>query len=536
MTTAGIDASSLSTVQRMAVMRRVEADIARNPRNPATLVLLADLHSAEKNHAAAKAWLLKALPLRKKDPEILRRLVSACNGMNDLQEARKFARKAVEAEPRNARNHKSLGVILESMGKPALALEAFLKADRLEPGSAETLNDIGRCHGIMGDHAQAQAWYEKSLAADPHFALSLYAWATGRKFAAGEAGPFLEKARAAAANPAVRADPALHANLHYAMGKALDDCGRHDEAFAEFAAANGLRTPPDPLHALTPIQNTLEAFPRGFSGWRGGPGPQAARPVFVLGLPRSGTTLTESLLGGHSAITAGDELTFMNQIASELGRDNVNEGVYRDMVRKLDAPAVEALAQRYLAACRPVAGTTPHFTDKLPHNFLNIGLIAMLFPDARIIHCRRHPLDNCFSLYSNSMSKFHNRYKTDLTRLGIYYRQYAQLMEHWKAALPGRIHDVFYEDLVVNTELGARQMIAFLGLEWEDGVMQRSGSQQSVRTLSGWQVRQPVYQTSKGKWRAYAGHLAPLAESVGPWVAGYEAELAQLAQEQERAS
>lgn len=531
-----IDASSLSAVRRLEVMRRVEAEIARNPRNADAFLALAELHSAQKNHAAAKAALMRALALRKKDPEILGRLVHACKDLNDLQEARKFARKGVEAAPRSARSHQTLAMVLERLGKPALAIESLSKADRLEPGSAQTLHDIGRCHGMAGDHAQALAWHEKALAADPHHAPSLYSWATGRKFAPEEVDAFLQRARTAAASPAVRNEPSLAANLRYAMGKALDDAGRFDEAFAECEAANALRKPADPLRALTPFQNAIEAFPRNFHASRAGWGLASDRPVFVIGLPRSGTTLTESLLGAHSQVTAGDELTFMNQIARELGRESDVSGAYRDAIERLDRKTVAALGERYLSAARTAAGDTPRFTDKLPHNFLNVGLIALLFPQAKIVHCRRHPMDNCFSLYSNSMSKFHNRYKSDLTRLGIYYRQYAQLMEHWKAALPGRIHDVFYEDLVVNTEHAARAMTGFLGLEWEDGVMRRDGAQQSVRTLSFWQVRQPVYQSSKGKWRAYERHLAPLAEAIGPYLERYEQELDALAAPTEQAS
>lgn len=526
--TLNIDPASLTTMQRLGLMRRAEAEIARNPRNVQAIVSLAGLYVAEKQHAAARDWLTKALALRKKDPEILRLMVSVLNELNELPEARKFARKAAEIEPRNPRNHKNMGLILEHLGQPLKAIEHYLKAHRLEPGSAQTMHDIGRCHGLSGNHAEAQAWYEQALKADPHYALALYSWATGRKFAEGEVEPFLAAASAATSTQAVLADPAMHANLHYAMGKALDDAKRFDEAFDHFARANALRRPEGERDDQLTFLTSMDAFSAPFLSSRRGYGHETARPIFILGLPRSGTTLTESLAGAHSAVTAGDEQTAMSDLARELGRDAPTEGGYRSTVERMSPERVREVAQSYLDAVKPVSGDTPHFTDKLPHNFVNIGLIAFLFPNAKIIHCRRHPLDNCFSLYSNSMSRFHNRYKTDLTRLGIYYRQYAQIMDHWRRVLPGRIHEVFYEDLVANTELNARAMIDYLGLPWEDGVLDRTGSQRSVRTLSMWQVRQPVYQTSKGKWKAYEKQLAPLIEAIGPLVGAYEAELAAL--------
>ena len=191
-------------------------------------------------------------------------------------------------------------------------------------------------------------------------------------------------------------------------------------------------------------------------------------------------------------------------------------------------------AQAYMDNMSSVVGITKHFTDKLPHNFLRIGMIKLLFPKAKIIHCRRRPLDNCVSLFTNSMRSFHNSYKTDLVKLGLYYRKYVSLMTYWREIFPGEIYDVYYEDLVANTELNARQMIKYIGLEWEDSVMDRQSSQKSVKTLSAWQVRQPVYTTSAGRWRNYEKHLVPLIDTLGPIVQKYEDELAMIASGQNR--
>lgn len=515
-------------MQRMALMGRAEAELTRNPRNVDAWLTLAGLQGAEKNLPGAMVSLHKALAIRKKDPDILARLVSAANDMNDLPAARKYVRKLIGIEPRKADHYKSLGLIAETMGFPAQAIEAFRKADQLEPGRAQTLHDIGRCMGLSGDHEKAVEYFRKALEADPHYPLALYNYAMSRKFSREEADGLIASTIESELRATSRADPAMHANLHYGMGKLYDETGRPDQAFAHFAKANALRDPGLPAAPVTAFINTADAFRRETLQQPRPQGHESAQPIFICGMPRSGTTLTESLCGGHSSVTAGDEQVFMSEIAGSLGSSSGTPGAYRARIEALGAAQLRELGERYLASCRHIAGTKAHFTDKLPHNFMNIGLISMMFPNAKIILCRRHPLDNCFSLYSNSMSKFHNKYKTNLKHLGLYYRQYAQLLDHWRQVLPGRFHEVLYEDLVANTELNARAMINYLGLEWEDGVMARSGSQRSVRTLSSWQVRQPVYQTSKGKWRLYERQLAPVAEAIGPYVEAYEKELALL--------
>ena len=521
-------AKELSAMQRNALMQRAEAEIGRNPRNVAALLTIADLFCAEKSQASAMSVLLKALAIQKKNPAVLQRLVSLGNDMDNMAAARKYARKMIEIEPGNARNHQSLGLILETMGNPAEAIEAFKRADRLEPHQAQTLHDIGRCYGLQGEHEKAVDYFRKALEIDPHYALALYNYAVSRKFTRQEADDLVARSTQAAGQDGVRADPGVHANLHFGMGKVLDETGRHAEAFLQFEKANALRDPKRDTVPTGVFLNTMAAFSRETFIRFQGLGNGSDKPVFILGMPRSGTTLAESLCGGHSKIAAGDEQVFFGLYSSELGSHARAPDAYRKAVDQLSGPKLVELGNRYLAAMKYIAGDCVHFTDKLPHNFLNIGLISLIFPKAKIILCRRHPLDNCLSLYSNSMGVYHQQYKTDLTRLGLYFRQYCQLMDYWKEVLPGRFHEVFYEDLVANTENNARAMIAHLGLEWEDGVMQRSGSQRSVRTLSGWQVRQPIYQTSKGKWRNYDIQLAPVAEALGPYVGNYERELEAL--------
>ena len=204
---------------------------------------------------------------------------------------------------------------------------------------------------------------------------------------------------------------------------------------------------------------------------------------------------------------------------------------FKERLEGLTPAISRELANDYLSMTKGIAGNTPYFTDKMPHNFVRLGIIHLLFPKAKLIHCERHPLDNAVSLFTNSMRQFHMSYKSDLRRLGLYYLQYKQLMRHYKEVLPGKILTIQYEDLVENTEFVSRKMIEHIGLDWEDNVMKRETSQKSVKTLSAWQVRQPVYQSSAGRWRNYEKHLTELIDVLGEEAVDYEAKLAALTAE-----
>lgn len=520
-----IPVSQLPIARRVALLSQLREAVKRDPKNAQLHLDIAGLLIGEKNVEGAIPHYKRALALQKRNPDILRKLVSAHFDLQQNREARKYARKLCQLEPRVAKNHKDLGLVLEYSGNPTGAIEAYERANRLEPGNAETLHDIGRCYGLNGKFDDARRNYEAALAADAGFAMAYYSLSTLKKFTQETAQPFVEQIISAI--PATK-EPSVLANLHYAAGKALQDAGQYDDAFSWFQKANNVRAPSNPPSISIPFQNSKDAFNSDYFSARGEVGLETNQPIFVFGMPRSGTTLVESLCGSHSQITAGDEQVFMGRIAKRLGRDSDIPGVYPETIHGLGRRDFRQMAEEYLELCKPVSGTTPHFTEKLPHNFMHLGLIAIMFPNAKLIHCRRHPLDNCFSLFSNSMQPAHNRYKTNLTRLGLYYRQYLDLMDHWRKHLPVKMHEVYYEDVVANTEFNARSMIDYLGLDWEADVMDRTNSQKSVRTLSGWQVRQPIYLTSLGKWRPYEEHLAPLIQALGDCVQSYEAELEQL--------
>jgi Sulfotransferase family len=306
------------------------------------------------------------------------------------------------------------------------------------------------------------------------------------------------------------------ASLYFTAAELLDRAGRYDEAFSLAAKGNGLyrgeRYDPAAYEHLTYPQ--IEYFTRERIGSMPKATVRSDKPVFIVGMPRSGTSLVEQILASHPAVHGAGELDFIHHVwVGMLDMLGSNFGQYPKCLDHLTTEQVDGMADVYLAPLVAMKPDAMRITDKMPQNFLHLGLIASLFPGARIIHCMRDPMDTCLSCF---MTHFNHPqpFKHDLAQLGHFYRLYEKLMAHWKAVIDLRTLEVSYEEVVANPKEQSRRMVEFLGLPWDDRCLAFHQTKRPCATASVMQVRRPVYNSSVGRWRHYEKHLGRLQTAL----------------------
>jgi len=303
--------------------------------------------------------------------------------------------------------------------------------------------------------------------------------------------------------------------LHFSLGKLYDRQKKYNKAFEHFERGNKLR--PTFFEPEKQVAN-FAALKKLFSGEFLASAPKSDMdtevPLFIAGMPRSGTTLVEQILASHPLVYGAGEISDMGRLVGELAQGHYGAKGYPDCFRTLDRQALNILARKYLESVQKLAPEAQRITDKMLTNFQHLGLIALLFPKARVIHCKRDPRDTCLSIYFHSFP-WNNLYAHNLEHLGIYYRQYAELMEHWHNVLDIPILDIQYEELVGDQEGWTRRLVEFAGLPWDDHCLAFHKSKRPVTTMSYDQVRRPIYTSSVARWRHYQDHLGPLNRALG---------------------
>ncbi|MDH3412537.1 MAG: sulfotransferase, partial [Gammaproteobacteria bacterium] len=315
-------------------------------------------------------------------------------------------------------------------------------------------------------------------------------------------------------------------DLHFALGKINDDCGRYAEAFDHYQKANAERAARikfDVDAAKAEVTRLMQIFDTGFFNQRSDYGDSSELPVFIVGMPRSGTTLVEQILSAHPEVHAAGELMDINELAGGLRRRLSSSADYPECVEKIDAATSRKLAGEYLSGLRRRDPNALRITDKLPGNYMLLGLIALLLPRARIIYCRRHPLDVALSIYFTDFRAGHH-YSYALEHIAAHFSQFTRLMDHWGRVIPAPMLEVRYEQVVAEPDAQIRRLLEFLGLDWDARCLEFQKVNRPVHTASAWQVRQPLYASSVARWQRYAQHLGVLEAALGPLVkqAGYD--------------
>jgi tetratricopeptide (TPR) repeat protein len=424
----------------------------------------------------------------------------ACNSLGNvlmdlgrLAEAEASYRQAVALKPDFAAAQGNLGLVLRAEQRPAEAAAACARALEIEPRSAAMLTLLAELHADEGRFAEAEQLYEQAIAVAPEFAEAWAGIAHGRKMTVADAGWFAAVERLIAGNRPAREE--IH--LRFAAGKYLDDVRAYDEAFAHFKRANELARRFGASYDRT-AQERVTAEQIATSAAVRTAASASRKPVFIVGMPRSGTTLAEQILAAHPMAYGAGERDFWENAQARGDRN------------------AAALAAEYERLIDGLAPDAERVIDKMPQNFLHLGLIHAAFPNARIVHMRRNPLDTCLSIYFQHFKRTH-AYSHELQDLAHYYGQYQSLMRHWRRALPAdALLEVVYEDLVAEPEAGARRLLAFVGLPWDPRCLDFHRAPRRVMTASKWQVRQKINTNSVARWRNYEKHLEPLQRLLTP--------------------
>lgn len=430
------------------------------------------------------------------------------------RDAREAYGHALVLQPDFPEAHNNLGVALLALDQGEAALAQFDRALALRPGFADALGNRGSALISLGRLPEAETAFRTAIRLAPRSGRFYLDLAGCRRFEPGD--PDLAAMQALAANPAGMAGEA-RIELHFALGKALADAGQAEASFRHFRQGNALKRVNlayDEAATLATLRRAGERFGAELLAARAGVGASCEVPVFVVGMPRSGTTLVEQILASHPAIFGAGERVELHEAALAAADAGRMPASLFDRLASLPDARLRALGESYLEALRPLAPHAARIVDKMPGNFLHVGLIALALPRARIIHLRRNALDTCLSCYCTLFAS-DQPYAYNLQELGRYYRAYAELMEHWRAAVsPGLLLEIRYEDLVRDLEGQARRMVAHCGLEWDARCLRFHETRRTVHTASRAQVRQPLYRGAVGRARAYAAWLAPLAQAL----------------------
>jgi tetratricopeptide (TPR) repeat protein len=406
-----------------------------------------------------------------------------------------------------ARLHSEMGSLLLLLGRHADSLAQYTRAVELEPAAAEYRFNQAALYRYLGQVEAAEAGFDAALTLKPteyeaYNARSQVRTQTPQR-------NHVEQLQQVIARTA---DPAGLVQLHYALAKEYEDLGDYEAAFRNLEAGAGTKR----RHMRYQVETDLAimdaiaaTYDRSrFDGRQSGC-PDTG-PIFVLGMPRTGTTLVERVLSSHPDVQSAGELNTFGLELMRLARQGAAPPASRiDFVRATAQVDFAALGRAYLQGVQPLRDGRPWFVDKLPFNFLYAGLIHLALPNARIIHLRRHPLDTCFAVYKQ-LFKDAYPFSYDLEELGRYYVAYHRLMEHWHGVMPGVVLDVRYEDVVADLEGQARRLVAHCGLPWNDACVRFHENVQASTTASATQVRRPVYDTSVGKWRRVERQLEPV--------------------------
>lgn len=506
-------------LQRMGNIReaeRIYRDVLlRDPGNVDALRLLASVAMRAKQWSDAEVLLEKALAIAPDFVQGWMDLGLARQEQDRTDDALEAYANAIRLDPDKPNAYAASATTNAMAGRHDEALRLYDEALQREPGLASAAAGKGHTLKTVGRQADAIESYRTCLRANPWHGETWWSLANLKTFRfEDEDVAEMEKQIADE-----RLGAEQRANFLFALGKAYEDRGEYARAFDYYRQGNENRREResyDPVFTADSHDKFIEIFTREFIDSKSGGGNPNNAPIFIVGLPRSGSTLIEQILASHPDVEGTHELPDLGRVARSTGASRQDRRSYPAVLTALAAADFEALGSDYLARTqRHRHLDTPRFTDKMPNNFAHIGLLSLILPNAKIVNAQRHPLDSCLGSYKQLFARG-QPFTYDLFDLGEFYFEYARLMRHWHEVLPGKVLDVQYEEVVDDLEAQVRRLLDFCELPWNDACVKFYESDRAVKTASSEQVRSPIYETAKHRWRNYENELQPLIEILEP--------------------
>jgi tetratricopeptide (TPR) repeat protein len=486
------------------------------PNDVAALRMLAEVAARLGRNTDAEALLERCVELAPSFTAARHQWAIILHRQNKIAEALRQIDHLSRLDPRNSAYRNLRALVLVKIGEYTQAMELYAKVLKTQPDHAKIWLSYGHTLATAGREAESIAAYRRTIALLPQLGEAYWSLANLKTFR------FAPDEVAAMRAQLTRNDLAVldRAHFHFALGKAMEDAGNYSESFEHYAQANTLRRGTvdyDPDETSRYVRDSKRLYTTDFFAARKDHGSPAPDPVFIVGLPRAGSTLIEQILASHSQVEGTMELPDILMMAAGFaGIKRPGEAPrYPAVLADLGSEECLALGRRFIEQTRIQRKTAkPFFIDKMPNNFLHIGLILLILPNAKIIDARRHPMACCFSGFKQEFAQGQN-YTYGLADIGRYYRDYVDLMAHFDRVMPGRIHRVFYESMIADTEGEVRRLLDYCSLDFEEACLRFHENRRPVRTPSAQQVRKPIFRDSLEQWRHYEPWLEPLKAALG---------------------